>query len=191
MTLAIGYQDAKTKVTTLCPSCKKALPQRLKKEYVQHLRGRYSVCPWCNEYLFKQAKGSVILAEDKFTVDEVLRLVNEHVTERDGHYIDECSQRERAYVYYLIEFAIKQMNGSETDIGLTSHTYLIDFTKWLLKQEFWADKLKSITQISGHKQRLMADFYEKRCAELGVETPRVEVIRKRLQEKMREAGWKK
>jgi hypothetical protein len=191
MALAFVHQTAKAKVTLLCPSCDQALPPRLKKEYVDRFKGKYSVCPWCHEYLYKQDKGSVILAEDKYTVDCVIQMINDHVTKRDGHLIEESSARERAYVYSLISFAIKQMNGAEADIGLTSHSYLVAFTEWLLTQDFWGDTITSIRMIHGHRQRLMADFYEKKCAELGVETPRVENIRKRLQEKVREIGWSK
>jgi hypothetical protein len=191
MTLAISIGTATKKVTVSCPSCQQTLPNRLRKEYVTRFKGKYSVCPWCGEWLFKQGKGSVILAEDQYTVDTVIAMINDFVTRRDGHFIEESSARERAYVYSLIEFAMKQMNGAEADIGLTSHSYLVAFTEWLLKKEPWCEFITTIRQIHGHRQRLMADFYEEKCAGLGVETPRIANIRKRLDEKLRVVGWKK
>lgn len=135
-----------------CPNCHIEFHQR-KKE----------CCPKCGVKIV-WACGKMRLAEDKQTVDDILKKIRIHIEKRDGITIPfepSAESRDRVIAYEYVDRTYKFLAAQKEKISITPRDFLLGLIDFILENKWYADHLKNVMMLYNRISDLAKDYYKK------------------------------
>lgn len=169
-----------------CPDCKLSF-EKAPKVWVERFNKKVNTCPYCSIPIFYRKEGrrtTVILYDDKYCAEMLIKIKNDNMSQVTGMNWDDgaATGREWKFAYEMIDWGRRFLEGAEFDLGWSVYEFLENWLRWVIKNDWWKEKLDSLVILRNARQALANDYYQEIARQRGITLAREARVQKRLQQ---------